>query len=61
MAITFTDKGTKDPILTRKIYDLMLFAYNCGYEHGCKVDKTGYNEFQLGIVEMLNDYFSKND
>lgn len=61
MAITFTDNSTKQPILTKKIYDLMMFAYHFGYDHGVKAGETDFNEYQLGIVEMLNKYFEADD
>lgn len=61
MAITFKDNNTKEPVLTRKIYDLLIFAYRFGYEHGVRVADSDFNEFQLGIFEMLNTYFEKDD
>lgn len=56
----FNQKPT-EPVLTRKIYDLMMLAYHFGYDHGVKAGETDFNEFQLGIVEMWNDYFRQND
>lgn len=55
----FNQKPT-EPILTRKIYDLMMLAYHFGYDHGVKAN-VGENEYETGIVEMWNDYFSQND
>ena len=55
------DRKPTEPVLTKKIYDLMMLAYKFGYDHGVKAGETDFNEYKLGIVEMWNDYFIQND
>ena len=63
MAITFTDKGTKEPVLTKHIYDLMKYAYKCGFTYGLRVNSDEYKEesetnfYDMGIIDMLSNYF----
>lgn len=57
--MVFNRKPT-EPVLTSKLYDLLIFAYNFGYGHGVRAEDSE-NEYEIGIVKMLNDYFKKND
>ena len=52
----FNQKPT-EPVLTRKIYDLMMLAYNLGYDHGVKAEYS----MEEGFVQLLNDYFGATD
>lgn len=60
MAITFKDNSTKEPILTKRLYDLMKWAYLVGYKWGA----SGANRedcSEEGFVELLNEFFRGAD
>lgn len=58
MAITFTDNSskTKEPILTKKLFELLKWVYCTGYRCG-----ANSIEMEEGFMQLLNDYFGESD
>ena len=53
--MVFNRKPT-EPILTRKLFELLKMSYSCGYAWGnkCADKRDGFEE---GFMELLKDYF----
>ena len=57
--MVFNQKPT-EPVLTRKLFELLKWAYTCGYAWGneCADEK---DDFEEGFVQLLNDFFGATD
>lgn len=55
--MVFNRKPT-EPVLTRKLFELLKMSYSCGYAWGnkCADKRDGFEE---GFVELLNEYFGE--
>lgn len=60
--MVFNRKPT-EPVLTKRIYDLMRYAYKCGFTYGLRVhsnedeEESETNFYDMGLIDMLSNYF----
>ena len=62
MAIVFKEgeKKPTEPILTKKLYELIKWAFTAGYICGnkCSDKRDGFED---GFIQLLNVYFEATD